>query len=103
MSTYDPKRTEYFREYMAKRRAKARENRLKTEPDYKPRPASWRASQRLRAFAGQATEAAARYWQPSIVSFLPESPRLEMEWRHMLAKVQQERGTQWSGISWAHL
>lgn len=34
----------------------------------------------------------------TIISFLPESPRLEMAWRHELAKVRQERGARWTEI-----
>jgi transposase len=34
----------------------------------------------------------------SIITFLPESPRLEMEFRHLVAKVRQERGAQWTEL-----
>jgi transposase/predicted HTH domain antitoxin len=34
----------------------------------------------------------------SLVTFLPESPRLEMEFRHLVAKVRAERGAQWTEL-----
>jgi hypothetical protein len=38
----------------------------------------------------------------SIITFLPESPRLEMAFRHELAKVREERGAQWTELLLAH-
>lgn len=43
----------------------------------------------------QAQTAAARFPAYTLISF-PESPRLEMAWRHELAKVRAERDTQWT-------
>lgn len=34
----------------------------------------------------------------SIITFLPESPRLEMEFRHLVAEVGKERGRLWSEL-----
>jgi hypothetical protein len=34
----------------------------------------------------------------SLITFLPESPRLEMQWRHVLAKVRAERGARWTEL-----
>jgi hypothetical protein len=54
-----------------------------------------------KGFITQASNAANQYYQPSLISFMPDSPRLEMEWRHVLADVQAERGTQWRTITLA--
>lgn len=104
MTTYDPRRREFFREYMRKRRAAKKEGTpvvFKMPMAPRIRDANWRKRQQMKAFAAQASVDAARYYQPSLISFLPESPRLEMEWRHVLAAVQAERGTQWQTVSWA--
>jgi transposase len=34
----------------------------------------------------------------SLITFLPESPRLEMQFRHLVAKVRAERGAQWTEL-----
>ena len=43
-----------------------------------------------------ATTAAAQYVDRTIIRFTPESPRLELEWRNVLAAVRAERGAQWT-------
>lgn len=59
-----------------------------------------RSASRISTLAS-AVASARQYVDRSIITFLPESPRLEMEWRHVLADVQVERGTKWQEISWA--
>jgi hypothetical protein len=46
----------------------------------------------------QAQTAAVRFPAHTIISFMPESPTLEMQWRHELAKVRQERGALWTEL-----
>jgi DNA-binding transcriptional MerR regulator len=45
---------------------------------------------------GSAVRDSKRYRHESIVSFLPDSPALELQWRNMLAKVKRERGAAWN-------
>jgi hypothetical protein len=37
-----------------------------------------------------------QYKDRSIITFLPESPRLEMEFRHLVADQRQKRGAAWT-------
>jgi hypothetical protein len=47
-----------------------------------------------RVAIGSAVRDSKRYRHESLIAF-PESPRLEMAWREMLAKVKRERGAAW--------
>jgi transposase/predicted HTH domain antitoxin len=67
------------------------------QPKRSIKATEWR-DRRDRAASGiaTATQSQARL-NYTIISF-PEHPRLEMEWRHVLAAVRAERGTQWTEL-----
>lgn len=57
-----------------------------------------RVTRRLKPRPEPTTTAAERMPTRSIITFMPESPRLEMEFRHLLAEVRAERGRQWNEL-----